>query len=122
MIRSTQTAALLIAISLAVPVGAQQVGTEDATFVDGVLVTSDDVATCPYKLVQPVTVSVTEDYGADSRAKIFDKLRDQAKRLGADAVVLVQKGGKHMTAFAFSRREYTGRAIRYVDRACAPKQ
>ena len=65
---------------------------------------------------------MTEDYGTDGRAKIFQKLREKAISLGADAVVLVAKGGKHMTAFAFSRREYTGRAIRYVDRACAPKQ
>lgn len=101
---------------------AQQVGSDDFTFENGILVTSADVTTCPYRLVQPVTVSVTEDYGEDSRAKIFQKLRDQAVRLGADAVVLVTKGGSHMTMWAWTRREYTGRAIRYVDRSCAPKE
>ena len=104
------------------PALAQQVGTADFTFADGILVTSADVPNCPYRLVQPISVNVTEDYGADSRGKIFDKFREKAKKLNADAVVLVVKGGRHMTAWAFSRREYTGNAIRYVDRNCAPTQ
>ena len=113
----------VLAVSLAVsvlPASAQQVGSDDSTFEDGILVTSSDVQTCPYRFVQPVTINVTEDYGADTRPKIFGKLRDQAKKLAADAVVLVQKGGGHMTAWAWNRRSYTGRAIRYVDRKCAP--
>lgn len=104
------------------PASAQQVGSDDTTFDNGILVTSSDVTTCPYRLVQPVTVSATEDYGADTRPKIFQKLRDEAVKLGADAVVLVTKGGSHMTMWAWTRREYTGRAIRYVDRSCAPKR
>lgn len=111
---------LISVLAIASSSNAQQVGSDDATFDRGVLVTSSDVSTCPYRLVEPVTVSVTEDYNADSRAKIHGKLRDKAIKMGADAVVLVKKGGSHMTAFAFSRREYTGRAIRYVDRSCAP--
>jgi uncharacterized protein YbjQ (UPF0145 family) len=78
------------------------------------------VLTCPYRFVAPITVNVTEDYGADTRGKIFGKLRDQAKKSAADAVVLVQKGKTHMTAWSWNRRSYTGRAIRYVDRSCAP--
>ena len=104
------------------PAVAQQVGSDDSTFRDGILVTSSDVQTCPYRFVQPVSANVTEDYGADTRDKIFDKLRDKAKPLAADEVVLVAKGKSHMTARAWNRREYTGRAIRYIDRACAPKQ
>lgn len=107
--------------ALALPVNAQQVGNDDSTLANGVLVTSSDVSTCPYRLVEPVTISVTEDYAADSRAKIFQKFRDQAIKLGADAVVLVTKGGSHMTMWAWTRREYTGRAVRYVSRDCAPK-
>lgn len=114
--------ATIIALALSTPAAAQLVGSEDATFDDGIMVTSSDVTTCPYRMVQPITVNVTEDYNADTRSKIFGKLRREAIRLGADAVVLVTKGGRHMTAWAWNRREYTGRAIRYVDRACAPKQ
>jgi hypothetical protein len=113
----------LILISAACsPCVAQQVGSEEYTFENGMLVTANDVSTCPYRLIGPVVVNVTEDYGADTRSKIFGKLRAAATKMAADAVVLVTKGGRHMTAFAFTRREYTGRAIRYVDRSCAPKQ
>lgn len=113
--------ALAVLLVLPSPLVAQEIGSDDYTFESGVLVTASDVTACPYRVVQPVTVGVTEDYGADTRAKIFGKLRAKAVKVGADAVVLVVKGKAHMSAFAFSRREYTGRAIRYVDRSCAPK-
>jgi hypothetical protein len=48
-------------------------------------------------------------------------LRAKAIKAGADAVLLVTKGKTHMSAWAWNRREYTGRAVRYVDRTCAPK-
>lgn len=105
---------------LAVPCAAQEVGSDDYTYEEGILVTSSDVTTCPYRVVQPITASVTEDYGADTRGKIFGKLRAQAIKVGADAVLLVTKGKTHMTAWAWNRREYTGRAVRYTDRKCAP--
>jgi uncharacterized protein YbjQ (UPF0145 family) len=118
-----RTAAFALTISLSVtPCLAQEVGNEDYTMEKGVLVTSADVLTCPYRLVQIVSANVTEDYGADSRGKIFGKLRKEAQKIDADAVVLVTKGQTHMTAFAWNRREYTGKAIRYVDRNCAPTQ
>ena len=118
MLRQAALATCLVAFAM--PCSAQQVGSDDSTFEDGILVTSSDVQTCPYRFVQPVTINVTEDFGADTRPKIFRKLRDQAKKVAADAIVLVQKGGGHMTAWAWNRRSYTGRAIRYVDRKCAP--
>ena len=62
-----------------------------------ILVTSADVVTCPYHLVQPITVSSTEDYGLASRNAIFSKLRDHAAKLGADAVVLVVNDGGHIS-------------------------
>lgn len=117
-----RAASLVILLVAATSATAQQVGSDDSTFENGILVTSSDVVTCPYRLVQPVTISVTTDYGGNGRGLIFQKLRDQAVKLGADAVVLVTKGRRHMTMWAWTRQEYTGRAIRYVDRQCAPKQ
>src|SRR5690349_2296341 len=100
---------------------AQQVGIAgDATYEDGILITQADITTCTYLLVSPMTVNVTEDYGDDGQAKVHGKFRKEALRRGGDAVILVTRGGSHMTAFAFSRREYHGRIIRYVDRRCAP--
>lgn len=118
MIRFLILAPALAAISI--PCSAQQVGSDDSTFDGAILVTSADVTTCPYHFIQAVNVNATEDYGADSRAKIHGKFRKQARKLGADAVVLITKGETHMTAFAWNRREYTGRVIRYIDRSCAP--
>jgi hypothetical protein len=112
--------AALAAVSLAASVSAQQVGTDDYTFEANVLVTGNDVTSCPYRFVEAITIGVTEDYGKDTREKIHGKLRAKAIKIGADAVVLVTKGKTHMTAWAWNRREYTGRAIRYVDRSCAP--
>jgi len=43
-------------------------------------------------IIGPITANVTEDYNADTRAKIFGKLRREAVKLGADAVVMVTKG------------------------------
>jgi uncharacterized protein YbjQ (UPF0145 family) len=106
--------------ALAVPISAQEVGSEDYTFEANILVTGNDVTSCPYRFVEAITIGVTEDYGKDTREKIHGKLRAKAIKIGADAVVLVTKGKTHMTAWAWNRREYTGRAIRYVDRRCAP--
>jgi|GEM_PF-3618442 len=110
----------LVFLTSGSPCLAQQVANDDSTYADGVLVTSADVLTCPYALIQPITTNVTEDYGADSRAKIFGKFRVEAQKLGADAVVLVEKGTQHLTAWAWHRRSYSGKAIRFVDRNCAP--
>lgn len=107
-------------LALATPTSAQQVGTDDYTFEANVLVTGSDVTSCPYRFVEAITIGVTEDYGKDTREKIHGKIRAKAIKIGADAVVLVTKGKTHMTAWAWNRREYTGRAIRYVDRSCAP--
>ncbi len=107
-------------LAIAAPISAQQVGSDDYTFEANVLVTGNDVTSCPYRFVEAITISVTEDYGKDTREKIHGKLRTKAIKLGADAVVLVTKGKTHMTAWAWNRREYTGRAIRYVDKSCAP--
>ena len=115
---------LLISLSLAAPATAQQVGNEDSTYEDGILVTAEDVTTCPYHFIGPVYISSGEDWMTSgyNRDKVFEKLRNAAKKMAADAVVLVQRGGSHMTMWSWDRREYTGRAIRYVDRSCAPKQ
>jgi hypothetical protein len=103
---------------------AQQVASAASTYEDGMLVTADDVTTCPYQFLGPVYIASGEDFMTSgyNRAKVYQKLRNAAKKMAADAVVLVQRGGTHMTLWSWDRREYTGRAIRYVDRSCAPKQ
>lgn len=116
--------ALLGAALLSSPAAAQQVGNDDSTYVDNILVTTDDVNTCPYRLVGMVTVASGEDFMTSgyNRDKVHNKLRDAAKKLGADAVIMVQRGSGHISMWSWNRREYSGRAIRYVDRKCAPHE
>ncbi len=115
-----QTIAL---VTMLVPVGsviAQEVGIAPSSFADGVLVTTKDVTTCPYRTIGPVSASASIEFSNGSQANLFYKLRLKAKKMGADAVVLVTLGERHMTAFSFGKRDGIGRAIQYVDRACAP--
>ena len=122
--RTWAFAALLPLIFTPSSAGAQQVGSEASTYEDEVLVTADDVMTCPYHLIGPVYISSGEDFMTSgyNRAKVYGKLRNAAKKMAADAVVMVQRGSTHLSMWSWDRREYTGRAIRYVDRSCAPKQ
>ena len=80
-------------------INTQEVGSEDYTFEANILVTGNDVTSCPYRFVEAITIGVTEDYGADTRGKIYGKLRAKAVKIGADAVVLVTKGKKHALHF-----------------------
>lgn len=105
---------------LAAAILVQDVGMADSTYADGVLVTSKDVTTCPYRLLQSVSVNKRGDFSSTGTPAVYQKLREKAKKVGADAVVLVTIGEKHMTAFSFGQRNATGRAIQYVDRSCAP--
>lgn len=112
---------ILLTALFTAPALAQQVGDDSASYAQGVFVTAQDVANCPYRLVQVIRVNVTEDYdGPNNQAKVHGKFRTAALKLGADAVVRVERQGAHLSAWAWSRREYTGNAIRYVDRSCAP--
>lgn len=104
---------------------AQQVQSGGITsFADGILVTSDDVTTCPYGVVGSVSVNMrARSYSLKELQgdAIGAKLRKSAKNLGADAVVLVTIGQSHMTLTALRSTPVTGRAIKYVDTACAPR-
>ena len=56
--RVVWTATLTLSAAIfVVQASAQMVGNDDSTFVDGILVTSADVTTCPYRMVEPVTVA-----------------------------------------------------------------
>lgn len=121
------TLALAGAIGLAsIPAGlsAQQLpaGTI-SSYADGILVTSNDVTSCPYTLVGTVSVNMrAHSYSLKElhNEAIGDKLRKSAKKMGADAVVLATVGESHMTLTSLRSTPITGRAIRYADKACAP--
>ena len=99
---------------------AQQVADNGSNFADGILVTTHDVTTCPYRVIGSVSTSASIEFSATNQASLFAKLRKKAKKLGAHAVILVTLSEPRMTAFSFSKRDAIGRAIQYVDPSCAP--
>lgn len=111
----------LILIALPATASAQLVGDAHSTYSEGVLVTTQDVTTCPYRMVGTVSASSSVEFSSSEQSAMFAKLRNKAIKLGADAVVLVNLGKKHITAFSFGKRDAIGRAIQYVDKSCAPQ-
>ena len=88
------------------------------------LVTSGDVSSCPYQPLATVSVNMrAHSYALKEleTAAIADKLRHNARKMGADAVVLVTVGQTHMTLTSLRSTPVTGRAIKYIDPNCAPK-
>ena len=117
---------LALAGYMIIPVGAfaqQLPAGEISSFADGILVTSNDVTTCPYSLIGAASVNMrSHSYSLKELRDdaVGAKLRTRAKKMGADAVVLVTIGETHMTLTALRSTPITGRAIRYADKACAP--
>lgn len=111
---------MLLAIAALAMAMVQDVGMADSTYSAGILVTSKDVTTCPYRVIAPVSVGKRGDFSSTGFAAVYQKLREKAAKLGADAVILVTIGEKHVTAFSFGQRNAAGRAIQYVDKSCAP--
>ncbi len=117
MSRSFPILALLL---IASPVHAQDVAPPSSTYVNGILVTTGDVTTCPYRSLGALTVNMRLDLGGGGQGNMFNKLRTKAISMGADAVVGVTIGKGRVTAMSFNQKTVAGRAIQYVDRSCAP--
>jgi uncharacterized protein YbjQ (UPF0145 family) len=111
-------------LSMPSTVDAQQIPTSPlVSYADGMLVTSNDVTTCPYTLVGSVSVNMrAHSYSLKEleTPAIAAKLREKARKIGGEAVVLVTVGQTHMTLTSLRSTPVTGRAIRYADRSCAP--
>ena len=118
-------AAAAISLFAAVPALSQQIPTAPlVSYADGVLVTSNDVSSCPYRPLATVSVNMrAHSYALKEleTAAITEKLRLKAHKMGADAVVLVTVGQTHMTLTSLRSTPVTGRAIKYIDPNCAPK-
>ena len=76
----------------------QDVGMAESTYSAGILVTSKDVTTCPYRVIAPVSVGKRGDFSSVGFAAVYQKLREKAAKIGADAVILVTIGESHVTA------------------------
>ena len=101
----------------------QQVGGEQTTVSNGIFVTTADVRDCPYNLIKVVagnkrTTMLQKPPSFDDFA---EEVSEKAAKLGADAVVLVSIGEPRMTMVSPRSYPMSGRAIKFVDRNCAPR-
>ncbi len=90
--------------------------TPATTIVDGVLVSENDVTDKPYKVLGDIKVTVrkTTIFNADpTRAQVDEKLRKQAKKMGADAVVLVRYGTVGIGLTSWGVLDGQGRAVKF---------
>lgn len=112
----------IAAVMSVTPATAQQVSsTGIRSLTDGFLVTSEDVTTCPYKLINSVSVNMRAKSYSPKELQpeaIAAQLRKAARKINADAVVLVTVGQTHMTMTSLRSTPVTGRAIKYVNSAC----
>jgi len=87
-----------------------------STIVDGVLVSENDITDKPYKVLGDIKVTVrkTTIFNADpTRAQVDEKLRKQAKKMGADAVVLVRYGTVGIGLTSWGVLDGQGRAVKF---------
>lgn len=114
-----------LSVSGAVPALAQQIPTAPlVSYSGGMLVTSNDVTSCPYKLLGTVSANMRAHSYALKELEteaIASKLRAKARKMSADAVILVTVGQSHMTLTSLRSTPVTGRAVKYVDASCSPR-
>jgi len=82
-----------------------------------IIVTADDITDRPYESLGDidVTVNKTTIFNADPTPALVDeRLREEAAKLGADAVVLTRYGTVGISAFSWGSLDGRGRAVRFV--------
>jgi hypothetical protein len=83
-----------------------------------IVVTEGDVTDHKYRVVGDISVNVnkTTIFDADpTREKVDEKLREEAAKLGADAVVLVRYGSVGIGLMSWGSLDGKGRAIVFTD-------
>lgn len=83
-----------------------------------ILVTEKDLADRKYSTIADieVTVNKTTIFNADPTRDAVDmKLREEAARLNADAVILVRYGSVGVSFMSWGSLEGKGRAVKFVD-------
>lgn len=81
-----------------------------------IIITENDINDRPYTVLGDISVDVnkTTIFNADpTRAQADEKLRAEAAKLGADAVVLVRYGTVGISAFSWGSLNAKGRAVKF---------
>lgn len=85
---------------------------------DTILLTKEDIFDKKYEVVGDlrVTVNKTTLFHADPTPTLVDvKLKEEASKLGADAVILVRYGTVGISFFSWGSLDGQGRAIKFVE-------
>lgn len=80
-------------------------------------VVEGDIADRPYRIVGHISKGIrkaTMFSKSASREKVFRELWEDARKMGADAVVKAQFGEAHITALSWGAREARGVAIKFL--------
>lgn len=89
-----------------------------ATVPAEIIVTKNDITDRKYEVLGDieVTVNKTTIFHPDpTEALVDDKLREEAAKLGADAVILVRYGTVGVSLMSWGSLDGKGRAIRFVN-------
>lgn len=81
-----------------------------------IIITENDITDRPYTVLGDISVDVkkTTIFNKDpTREQAAEKLREEAVKLGADAVVLVRYGSVGVSAFSWGSLDAKGRAVKF---------
>lgn len=87
------------------------------TRASAIIVSENDITDRKYKSLGDITATVnkTTIFNADpTREMVADKLREEAAKLGADAVILVRYGNVGISFMSWGSLEGKGRAIKFT--------
>jgi uncharacterized protein YbjQ (UPF0145 family) len=85
---------------------------------DAVIVTENDITDRPYRTLGDITVTVnkTTIFNKDpTREMVAARLREEAAKLGADAVVLARYGAVGFGLLSWGSMEGKGRAVSFAN-------
>jgi hypothetical protein len=114
---------LMATLGMAIAVLAQNIE-GPRVWSDGLYATEGDVTTCPYRIIGRIEAPVHTNtiFGGKPRPdKVIREIRERAEKLGADAIVNVEISPEHATMVWGRVVTGTGDAVKFVDKACAPK-
>jgi len=83
-----------------------------------IIVTKDDITDRPYEVLGDINVTVnkTTIFHSDPTEALVDaNLREEAAKLGADAVILVRYGTVGIAFMSWGSLDGNGRAVRFVN-------
>lgn len=83
-----------------------------------VIVTEADIGDRKYKVLGDIDVKVNKTtifHKDPTKEQVNEKLKEQAAKLGADAVILVRYGTVGVTGFSWGSLNGKGRAIAFLD-------